>query len=153
MDECPERLSPRCLTCAHFFMAGHFSFYRITVGTWTAVVACRLRRRAVLNQAVAAPRLGPTGVHPARLRAPLAVDVVVIGPNPNYSAKKRLAIEHDYQMINGETKLRTRKAQLYYLKRRLNLNASHDETIDDAQQIIMLRIEDPLVSTELNIHE
>lgn len=78
---------------------------------------------------------------------------VVIGPNPNYSAKKRLAIEHDYQMINGETKLRTRKAQLYYLKRRLNLNASHDETIDDAQQIIMLRIEEPLASPELNIHE
>jgi hypothetical protein len=78
---------------------------------------------------------------------------VVIGPNPNYSAKKRLAIEHDYQMINGETKLRTRKAQLYYLNRRLNLNGSHDKAIDDAQQIIMLRIEDPVASTELNIHE
>ncbi|HBO9749932.1 WYL domain-containing protein [Pseudomonas aeruginosa] len=66
---------------------------------------------------------------------------VVIGPNPNYPAPKRLAIEHDYQMVNGETKVRTRQAQLYYLKRRLNLDTKAGAPIDDSQQIVLLRIE------------
>ncbi|EDQ6205894.1 WYL domain-containing protein [Salmonella enterica subsp. enterica] len=67
---------------------------------------------------------------------------VVIGPNPNYDTNKRLSIEHDYQMVNGEAKIRIRKAQLYYLNRWLNLNAKRDDKIDDSQQIIMLRIEE-----------
>lgn len=66
---------------------------------------------------------------------------VVIGPNPNYPPQKRKAIEHDYQMINGESKLRARKAQMYYLNRRLNLNGRPGEAVDDHQQIVMLRIE------------
>ncbi|EMY7294357.1 WYL domain-containing protein, partial [Escherichia coli] len=44
---------------------------------------------------------------------------VVIGPNPNYDMNKRLSIEHDYQMVKGEAKIHIRKAQLYYLNRRL----------------------------------
>lgn len=66
---------------------------------------------------------------------------VVIGPNPTYPANKRKAIEHDYQMQNGETKLRAREPQLYYLKRRLNLNEHPGEPVDDEQQIVMLRVE------------
>ncbi|EBC3389610.1 WYL domain-containing protein [Salmonella enterica] len=66
---------------------------------------------------------------------------VIIGPNPNYDDKKRLSIEHDYKMINGEAKIRIRKAQLYYLNRRLNLNTNPNDMIDDNQQIVMLRIE------------
>lgn len=66
---------------------------------------------------------------------------VVIGPNPSYPTNKKRAIEHDYQMTDGETKIRTREAQLYYLNRRLNLNSKPDDPIDDEQQIIMLRIE------------
>ncbi|ECW3616562.1 WYL domain-containing protein, partial [Salmonella enterica] len=54
---------------------------------------------------------------------------VIIGPNPNYDDKKRLSIEHDYQMINGEAKIRIRKAQLYYLNRRLNLNTNPNDMI------------------------
>ncbi|MGR6771493.1 WYL domain-containing protein [Pectobacterium brasiliense] len=67
---------------------------------------------------------------------------VIIGPNPNYDDNKRLSIEHDYQMINGEAKIRIRKAQLYYLIRRLNLNTKEDDLIDNSQQIVMLRIEE-----------
>ncbi|MEB8477116.1 WYL domain-containing protein [Cronobacter malonaticus] len=67
---------------------------------------------------------------------------VVIGPNPNYDKNKRLSIEHDYQMENGEAKIRIRRAQLYYLNRRLNLAVNGDSSIDDKQQIIMLRIEE-----------
>lgn len=44
-------------------------------------------------------------------------------------------------MINGEAKIRIRKAQLYYLNRRLNLNTNPNDMIDDNQQIVMLRIE------------
>ncbi|EMD3364689.1 WYL domain-containing protein [Salmonella enterica] len=66
---------------------------------------------------------------------------VVIGPNPNYDTNRRLSIEHDYQMVHGEAKIRIRKAQLYYLNRRLNLDVKIDSSIDDKQQIIMLRIE------------
>lgn len=66
---------------------------------------------------------------------------VVIGPNPNYPEKKKTVIEHDYQMHNGEARLRTRLAQLYYLKRRLNLNHSDPISIDENQQIILLREE------------
>ncbi|MEG0171463.1 MAG: WYL domain-containing protein [Hafnia sp.] len=68
---------------------------------------------------------------------------VVIGPNPNYDTNRRLSIEHDYQMVHGEAKIRIRKAQLYYLNRRLNLDVKIDSSIDDKQQIIMLRIEKP----------
>lgn len=43
------------------------------VWSWVSVMACRLWRKAVVNRAVAKPRLGPLGVHPTRLRAPLAL--------------------------------------------------------------------------------
>ena len=66
---------------------------------------------------------------------------VVIGPNPSYPPQKRKAIEHDYQMVNGEARLRARKAQLYYLNRRLNLNLKPDDPVSEHQQIVMLRIE------------
>lgn len=71
---------------------------------------------------------------------------VVIGPNPNYDINKRLSIEHDYQMVNGEAKIRIRKAQLYYLNRRLNLDVKGDGATDDRQQIILLRIEETHIS-------
>lgn len=67
---------------------------------------------------------------------------VVIGPNSNYDMNKRLSIEHDYQMVKGEAKIHIRKAQLYYLNRRLNLDVNSDGSIDDKQQIIMLRIDE-----------
>jgi predicted DNA-binding transcriptional regulator YafY len=66
---------------------------------------------------------------------------VVIGPNPTYPPNKREAIEHDYEMIEGEARLRARKAQVYYLNRRLNLNQKPDDAVSDHQQIVMLRIE------------
>lgn len=66
---------------------------------------------------------------------------VVIGPNPSYPPQKRKAIEHDYQMVNGEARLRARKAQLYYLNRRLNLNEKPGDPVSEHQQIVMLRIE------------
>ncbi|MBD9427879.1 WYL domain-containing protein [Pseudomonas sp. PDM15] len=69
---------------------------------------------------------------------------VVIGPNPAYSLSKRRAIEHDYQMVKGETKIRARKPQLYYLNRRLNLNVNPGDPVDESQQIVMLRIEEHL---------
>ncbi|EKN3755814.1 WYL domain-containing protein [Yersinia enterocolitica] len=65
---------------------------------------------------------------------------VVIGPNPEFSVNKKMIIERDYQMDNGEAKIRIRKAQYYYLKRRLNLN-DEGVTITENQQIILLRIE------------
>ncbi|MNY45105.1 hypothetical protein D3C86_1801870 [compost metagenome] len=71
---------------------------------------------------------------------------MVIGPNPNYDTNKRLSIEHDYQMVHGEAKIRIRKAQLYYLTRRLNLDVKNDGSIDDKQQITMLRIEESKTS-------
>lgn len=37
-------------------------------------MACRLGRKAGVNRATTASRLGPLGAHPARLRAPLASD-------------------------------------------------------------------------------
>ncbi|MAD00842.1 MAG: hypothetical protein CMK76_13330 [Pseudomonadales bacterium] len=67
---------------------------------------------------------------------------VVIGPNSTYPPNKRKAIEHDYQMVNGETKIRARKPQLYYLNRRLNLNQNPGDPVGENQQIIMLRIEE-----------
>ncbi len=78
---------------------------------------------------------------------------VVIGPNPNYPVNKRLIIEHDYQMVNGEAKICARKAQLYYLNRRLNLNTKSEDPIDDAQQIVMLRIEECVTSPEQSDYE
>jgi len=92
--------------------------------------------------------------------SPVPIDIewntfvdVVIGPNPSYPTNKKRAIEHDYQMIDGETKIRTREAQLYYLNRRLNLNSKPDDPIDDAQQIVMLRIEQCTTSPEQSDHE
>ncbi|WP_024692649.1 WYL domain-containing protein [Pseudomonas syringae] len=69
---------------------------------------------------------------------------VVIGPNPNYPSERKKAIEHDYQMIDGEARLRARSAQLYYLKRQLGLNQPPDVVVPDHQQIVMLRI-DPAI--------
>lgn len=66
---------------------------------------------------------------------------VVIGPNPNYSDKKRISIEHDYQMVGGEAKVRIRQPQFYYLKKRLNINDSPDHVITNDQQIVFIRID------------
>lgn len=66
---------------------------------------------------------------------------VIIGPNPDYPEKKKKVIEHDYQMHNSEARLRTRVAQLYYLKRRLNLNHQERFPADENQQIVLLREE------------
>ncbi len=73
---------------------------------------------------------------------------VVIGPNPTYPPNKRRAIEHDYQMVDGETKIRARKPQLYYLNRRFNLNDKPGAPVDEKQQIVMLRIEEHLPTRE-----
>ncbi|MFS8153645.1 WYL domain-containing protein [Vreelandella titanicae] len=75
---------------------------------------------------------------------------VIIGPNPNYPELKKRAIEDDYQMVDGETKLRIREAQLYYLVRRLNLNKHPKEKIEDHQQIVMLRIENHQSTNDLH---
>jgi predicted DNA-binding transcriptional regulator YafY len=75
---------------------------------------------------------------------------VVIGPNPSYPPQKRRAIEHDYQMVDGEARLRARKAQMYYLNRRLNLNHRPGEAVADHQQIVMLRIEPVLKESKID---
>lgn len=80
---------------------------------------------------------------PADLDWDTFVDVV-IGANPSYPLEKRQAIEHDYQMIDGEARFRARSAQLYYLKRRLGLNQQSGAVVPDHQQIVLLRI-DPVI--------
>ncbi|HCM5830586.1 WYL domain-containing protein [Klebsiella pneumoniae] len=74
---------------------------------------------------------------------------VVIGPNPEFSLSKKMIIEHDYQMENGEAKICIRKSQYFYLKRRLNLN-DDGVPVNENQQIVLLRIEETL-STSGNI--
>ena len=71
---------------------------------------------------------------------------VVIGPNPDFSMNKKMIIESDYQMDNGEAKIRIRKSQYFYLKRRLNLSED-GEPVNESQQIVLLRIEEPLISS------
>ncbi|UFN64456.1 hypothetical protein LO768_26800 (plasmid) [Klebsiella pneumoniae] len=68
---------------------------------------------------------------------------VVIGPNPNYDTNRRLSIEHDYQWCMARRKFGYVKHNYIYLNRRLNLDVKIDSSIDDKQQIIMLRIEKP----------
>ena len=65
---------------------------------------------------------------------------LVIGPNPNYSEPRRQAIERDYQMVNGQAVIKTRRALLFYLKKRLNLGAPGQEAADH-QQIVLLKEE------------
>lgn len=77
---------------------------------------------------------------------------VVIGPNPDFSMNKKMIIESDYQMDNGEAKIRIRKSQYFYLKRRLNLNED-GEPVNESQQIVLLRIEEPLISSGDIKHE
>ncbi|PSN06821.1 WYL domain-containing protein [Siccibacter turicensis] len=77
---------------------------------------------------------------------------VVIGPNPDFSMNKKMIIESDYQMDNGEAKIRIRKSQYFYLKRRLNLN-ENGEPVNESQQIVLLRIEEPLISSGDIEHE
>lgn len=99
--------------------------------------------------ATLAESLPPPSLVPQDVEWDTFVDVV-IGPNPSYLAQKRKAIEHDYQMVDGETRLRARKAQLYYLNRRLNLNVNPGDPVSEHQQIVMLRIE---AVTEESTHD
>ncbi len=66
---------------------------------------------------------------------------LVISPNPNYSESRRLAIEHDYDMVSGEIKIRTRVALRQYVERRLGLS-KWDEAITDQHQIVLVRVEE-----------
>lgn len=65
---------------------------------------------------------------------------VVLGPNPNFLPAKRSAIERDYNMVNGEVTIKTRLAQLFYLRRRLNV-LKDSPPPDEHQHVVLLRIE------------
>lgn len=93
----------------------------------------------------------PSGAVPVDTDWNIFIDVV-IGPNPEFSLSKKMIIEHDYQMENGEAKIRIRKCQYFYLKRRLNLN-DDGKPVDESQQIVLLRIEEPLSSSGNIEHE
>jgi hypothetical protein len=56
-------------------------------------------------------------------------------------------------MKNGETKLRAREPQLYYLKRRLNLNDKPSDPASEAQQVVMLRVEQVSSITESQVDD
>lgn len=66
---------------------------------------------------------------------------LVITPNPSYSEPRRQAIERDYEMIDGETKVRTRIALRQYVERRLGLVKPSD-TVGDQHQIVLIRVEE-----------
>ncbi|QHE97287.1 WYL domain-containing protein [Pseudomonas cannabina] len=66
---------------------------------------------------------------------------LVIAPNPNYSEPRRQAIERDYEMVNGEIKIRTRIALQQYVERRLGLGKP-SENVSDQHQIVLLRVEE-----------
>jgi predicted DNA-binding transcriptional regulator YafY len=61
---------------------------------------------------------------------------VVIAPNPRLSISKQKVIELDYGMVGGEAVLKCRRALLYYVIRRLGLNADGPAT-PEAQQIAL----------------
>lgn len=95
--------------------------------------------------------MSPSGAVPVDTDWNTFIDVV-IGPNPEFSLSKKMIIEHDYQMENGEAKICIRKCQYFYLKRRLNLN-DDGKPVDESQQIVLLRIEEPLSSSGNIEHE
>ncbi|MEN4582620.1 WYL domain-containing protein [Pantoea agglomerans] len=92
-----------------------------------------------------------SGTVPADIDWNTFIDVV-IGPNPQFSSNKIRTIEHDYQMENGEAKIRIRRCQYFYLKRRLNLN-NDGVPVDESQQIVLLRIEELSFLSENVGHE
>lgn len=65
---------------------------------------------------------------------------LILVPNPKFTDGRRLAVEKDFAMINGQTEVIIRRAMLYYFKKRLNLRAP-GETVNEEQQIVLLSIE------------
>ncbi len=65
---------------------------------------------------------------------------LLIAANPAYSPPRRQAIERDYEMTNGETKVRTKRALRQYVERRLGLGKPDDVVSD--HQIVLVRVEE-----------
>lgn len=63
---------------------------------------------------------------------------VLLEPNPRLSPGQRLAIAEDYEMSGGESRLRVRRALLYYLNKRLRLDfdLAKDEPAENPLHLI-----------------
>ena len=64
---------------------------------------------------------------------------LILVPNPKFTDGRRLAVEKDFAMMNGQTEVVIRKAMLYYFKKRLNLQDIGEE-VNDNQQIVLFDI-------------
>jgi len=61
---------------------------------------------------------------------------LVIAPHPNLSDAQRKAVEMDYGMRRGRAEIQTRKALLYYTKKRLGLDLKAGARRPDDQHIV-----------------
>ncbi len=65
-----------------------------------------------------------------------------IGPHPELSESQQKVIALDYGMLGGSTKIKVRKALLYYALRRLGLDTDPSARRPQDQQIILRNAEE-----------
>lgn len=61
---------------------------------------------------------------------------LVLAPHPKLAKPKRLAIELDYGMVQGEARLTCRQALLFYVLRHLGLDRAETD-IPEAAQVVL----------------
>lgn len=64
---------------------------------------------------------------------------VILAPNPNLTADQKKIIERDYSMKRGKAEIIVRRALLFYLKRRLEVDDGTTKT-PAAQQVVITKI-------------
>ncbi|MBF0308902.1 MAG: WYL domain-containing protein [Magnetococcales bacterium] len=63
---------------------------------------------------------------------------VRIGPHPDFTPSQKRVVEKDYGMKEGEFRIHVRQALLYYLLKRLGLDAGHGSRRPMEQHIVLL---------------
>ena len=63
---------------------------------------------------------------------------LVVGPNPNVDKNHKLAIEHDYEMENGQVVLKTRISLVYYVLRTFGLSTKDESNPPKEQHLVLL---------------
>lgn len=67
---------------------------------------------------------------------------IVLKPDPRLTSYQRTIVEHDYGMVDGAHKVKTRSALVPYVLQQLNLDLSKLEIKPQAQQIVVDNLEE-----------
>lgn len=67
---------------------------------------------------------------------------LILKPDPRLNHAQQEALKHDYDMVDGELRLRTRSALAQYLLKEMQVNVKMIDGTPEAQQLVLVNLDD-----------